>query len=81
MLICNPGVELMPIPKNAAERALLAEKCGRVCYKSEGRIAEGSAEIFIANLIKRGHEAMIEHARVTLHLMDIDPRESMYAAP
>ena len=38
------------------------EDCGRVCYKSEGKIEEGSAEKFVANLIKRGHEAMLEHA-------------------
>lgn len=37
------------------------EACGRVCYKSEGKIAEGSAEKFVGNLIKRGHEAVLEH--------------------
>ena len=38
------------------------EKCGRVCYKSEDRITEDSAEKFVANIIKRGHEAVLEHA-------------------
>ena len=42
------------------------ERCGRVCYKSEGKIAEGSAEKFVANLIKRGHEAVLEHASITV---------------
>lgn len=42
------------------------ERCGRVCYKSEGKIEEGSAEKFVANLIKRGHEAVLEHASVTV---------------
>jgi thymidylate synthase (FAD) len=37
------------------------ERCGRVCYKSEGKIEEGSAEKFITNIIKRGHEAVLEH--------------------
>lgn len=37
------------------------ERCGRVCYKSEGKIEDGSAEKFIASLIKRGHEAVLEH--------------------
>lgn len=37
------------------------EVCGRVCYKSEGKIEEGSAEKFVANLIKRGHESVLEH--------------------
>lgn len=38
------------------------EKCGRVCYKSEDKITENSAEKFVANIIKRGHEAVLEHA-------------------
>ena len=42
------------------------EECGRVCYKSEGRICDGSAEKFVANIIKRGHEAVLEHVSVTV---------------
>ena len=42
------------------------ETCGRVCYKSEGKIEEGSAEKFVANIIKRGHEAVLEHASITI---------------
>lgn len=42
------------------------EKIGRTCYKSEGKISEGSAEKFVANLIKRGHEAMLEHESLTI---------------
>lgn len=38
------------------------EKCGRICYKSEDKITEDSAEKFVANIIKRGHEAVLEHA-------------------
>ena len=37
------------------------EKVGRTCYKSEDKITEDSAAKFVGNLIKRGHEAMIEH--------------------
>lgn len=37
------------------------EKCGRVCYKSEDKITEDSAEKFVANIIKGGHEAVLEH--------------------
>jgi thymidylate synthase (FAD) len=42
------------------------EKIGRTCYKSEGKMLEGSAEKFVANLIKRGHEAMLEHVSFTI---------------
>lgn len=42
------------------------ERVGRTCYKSEDMITESSAEGFVRGLIKRGHEAMIEHGSVTL---------------
>ena len=42
------------------------ERCGRVCYKSEGKIEKGSAEKFVAGIIKRGHEAVLEHVSVTV---------------
>lgn len=33
-----------------------------MCYKSEDKITEDSAEKFVENIIKRGHEAVLEHA-------------------
>ena len=42
------------------------EKCGRTCYKSEDKITDGSAEKFVRNILKRGHEAVIEHASLTV---------------
>jgi thymidylate synthase (FAD) len=41
------------------------EKIGRVCYKSEDKITETSHEVFIKNLLKRQHLAMIEHVNIT----------------
>lgn len=41
--------------------AKFIELVGRTCYKSEDKITDTSAEKFVGNLIKRGHEAMIEH--------------------
>lgn len=38
------------------------EMVGRTCYKSTENIKEGSDEKFVAGLIERGHEAMLEHA-------------------
>lgn len=46
------------------------EKVGRTCYKSEHLITEDSAEGFVRRLIKRGHEAMIEHGSVTLRFIN-----------
>lgn len=37
------------------------EKVGRTCYKSEDKITDGSAADFVSMIIKRGHEAMLEH--------------------
>ena len=37
------------------------ERVARVCYKSEELIGEGTAEKMVRALIKRGHEAMLEH--------------------
>lgn len=42
------------------------ELIGRTCYKSEDKITEDSAEKFVAGLIKRGHEAMLEHVSITV---------------
>jgi len=51
------------------EPLLLIERAARTCYKSEGRIADGSAEMLITKLIKRGHEAMLEHAMATVRFV------------
>ena len=42
------------------------ERCGRVCYKSEDKITETSAQTFVGNIIKRGHEAVLEHDSITV---------------
>jgi thymidylate synthase (FAD) len=51
---------------NGQEILKKIEQCGRVCYKSEDKIKDDSAEKFVAGLIKRGHEAMLEHASFTV---------------
>lgn len=44
------------------------EKCGRVCYKSEDHIKEGSAKDFVQRMIDSKHYAMLEHGTVYLKL-------------
>ena len=46
------------------------ERVGRTCYKSENMMTDDSAEDFIRRLIKRGHEAMIEHGSVTMRFIN-----------
>ena len=68
MRIIEPSVELVGGNVGLFDRPKHVELCGRVCYKSESKITEDSAEKFIAGIIKRGHEAVLEHARITLNL-------------
>jgi len=68
MKIIEPSVELMEDFDAAAIMQKL-ERAGRVCYKSEGNIKDGSAEKFIRAIIKRGHESVIEHATVSFKIV------------
>lgn len=42
------------------------ERVGRVCYKSEDKITEGSAKGFVDRMVKSGHGAMLEHGTIYL---------------
>ena len=68
MRTIQPQVTLeSPIDGEAIIRFI--EKIGRVCYKSEDRIAEESAEKFIKSIIRRGHESVIEHVSVSMRVI------------
>ena len=71
MKIIQPNVEFIPMPTDKASLLKHIERCGRVCYKSEDKITDGSSEQFIAGIIKRGHEAVLEHGAIIL-LIDFD---------
>lgn len=45
------------------------ERCGRICYKSEGDITEDSYMKFIRNIIDRGHESVLEHAGLSVRFI------------
>ncbi|MBR5878411.1 MAG: FAD-dependent thymidylate synthase [Akkermansia sp.] len=68
MKIVQPNVQFIPMPTDKASLLKHIERCGRVCYKSEDKIEEGSAEKFIAGIIKRGHEAVLEHGAIILQI-------------
>lgn len=63
MKIIKPSVKLIWVTPNAEK---IIERAGRVCYKSEDLITEESSTKFIQNIIKRGHEAVLEHASASL---------------
>jgi thymidylate synthase (FAD) len=61
MRAIKPFAEIMDIDigKDVLKKI---EWIGRTCYKSTDKITDDSAEKFVAGLIKRSHEAMVEHA-------------------
>ena len=69
MIVAEPKAEVyfhMPLAAGAGFGELydlqgFTERIGRTCYKSEDKIAPGSAAKFIDLLKKRGHHAMLEH--------------------
>lgn len=65
MKIVDAGFEILP-HVNGDQMIRAIEKCGRVCYKSESRITDTSAATFVKSIIKRGHEAVLEHCSVTV---------------
>ncbi|HAV10514.1 MAG TPA: FAD-dependent thymidylate synthase [Dehalococcoidia bacterium] len=65
MEILNPGYEIIDSLNYDAILKKI-EQCGRVSYKSEDRITPDSAEKFVRNILKSGHESVIEHHSITI---------------
>lgn len=68
MKVINPSF-IIDDDINPADIMRRLEKAGRTCYKSEGRIEEGSAEKFLSSIIKRGHESVLEHEKITVRII------------
>lgn len=68
MRIIKPYVEILD-NINGAEMLRRIELAGRVCYKSEDKITDGSAEKFVKAIIKRGHESVLEHEKITVRFV------------
>lgn len=51
---------------NQSEILKKIELCGRVCYKSEDRITDESAETFVKRIIESGHHSVLEHVSFTV---------------
>ena len=65
MIRVNPSI--MILSDTSYENMLKKiERIGRVCYKSEDKINDTSAEGFIRGIIKRGHESVIEHESISV---------------
>jgi thymidylate synthase (FAD) len=68
MKIIEPSVILLT-PFDGGDVLKFLESCGRVCYRSENNITADSAENFIRNIIKRGHESILEHFNCTFKII------------
>jgi len=77
MKIIKQSAELVSITSNPLQ---IIEKCGRICYKSEdkmhcdcedGRCPEcrKRTEKFVHEIVRRGHESVLEHASATFLLI------------
>lgn len=65
MKIVQAGYKILSdISEGGIKELQMIESVGRVCYKSEDKITEDgeSAKKFVSGLIKRKHEAMLEHS-------------------
>ena len=67
MKIIQPEIEIIDMDEYPRIIKKI-ERIGRVCYKSENNISDESAERFIQNILKRGHESVIEHESVTVRM-------------
>lgn len=68
MKIINQSIKIM----DPIDGELILEKlelAGRVCYKSENGIKEGSKKKFLKSIIDRGHESVLEHESITVRLI------------
>ena len=66
MKLIKPLFEIREQPSGLEGVYKQIEGAGRVCYKSEDKIAEGTAKAFVDRMIASGHGAMLEHGTVYL---------------
>lgn len=68
MKVIDPSFEILN-PPDYKSVLRHVEASARTCYKSEDRIAEGSAEEFLKKLITMGHHSVLEHSSVSVRFI------------
>lgn len=68
MKIIKPSVSVIA-PPQYNELLWRIENAGRTCYKSDDKVKDGSAEQFVENIVKRGHEAVLEHCSLSVRFI------------
>lgn len=67
MKLIESSVEIIPQDTGLEGLYKQIERAGRVCYKSEDKICEGSAKKMVDFLVGRHHGSPLEHGTVYLH--------------
>ena len=68
MRIIEPGYEILDT-LDGQQILQKIETIGRVCYKSEDRMTADSAAVFLRQILKSGHESVVEHEKVTVRII------------
>ena len=66
MRIVSPSTEIIA---SSLKLEKTIEYAGRICYKSEDKTTEDSHKAFIANLIRKKHESVLEHGSISVHFV------------
>ena len=77
MKLIKPNFEIITQNPNNDGMLKHIELCGRVCYKSEDKIKDNTAAIFVNGLIKSGHTSVLEHGTVYLKV-NVYQRETYF---
>ncbi len=67
MIVINQHIEVID-EINGLDILNKLERIGRTCYKSEDKITSDSSKNFISNILKRGHESVIEHVSISVRV-------------
>jgi thymidylate synthase (FAD) len=70
MKLIQPSVKFIFNGPTGEMAYKLIEEMGRTCYKSEDKITEESAALFVRQLIKRGHFSVLEHVSATMKFIE-----------
>ena len=68
MILLQPSFEILD-HINGNDILKRIELAGRVCYKSEDKITDDSAKSFVASIIKREHDSVLEHEKISVRVI------------
>jgi thymidylate synthase (FAD) len=69
MQIIQPSFEILTPQEQLDGILQRIEAAGRTCYKSEDKITDGSAEEFVAKILRLGHDSVLEHESISCRVI------------